>query len=795
MSAREIRHRLVALVRRQLGWIRLIVRDRDDGWVARMVGHDASRAELPGYLARALATRVYGHDWTSACLARNLEAAGVAETIVREANELCAHRLSVLGYGVRDAGPSIDWHRDLVSGARWPRRYWGFMPNGLAQGWDPKIVWEPSRHQHFLVLAAAATLTADRRYADELADQLVGWLEQNPPLIGIHWLEALEPACRLLSWLWALPLVLDTPRFTADLCAAVLRSLVAQTRHVAANMSHYTSPNTHLIGEALALFVVGTVLPELEEARAWRERGRAILEREIVVQVGEDGLYREASLYYHAYAVEFYVVATVIAARNGVALAPVVRVRLQRMLEALAWLVRGDGTLPSIGDADGGRALRLGAPNLVRVHELLASGAALFERPELRAGLTASGAEAAWLWPDGLARLGRIGWAAPPRGTRHFADARLVVERRRVDGAERLMIFDVGDLGMLSGPHGHAGCLGLELHENGHPLLVDRGTYVYNVAPAWRGYFRGTRAHSTVRLDAADQAEPATSFQWATRYRSRILRYGATSEYLVVTGEHDGYGRLPAPVRHRRTLVSVGGEYWLCVDVLDGDGTHDAEFLFQLAPELEVALLEHGAFAVRAGGAPGLRIVPAGFAHARSAVVAGATDPVQGWHSEDYGEKRPAPTLITTEPVTTPAVRAHILAPHHGQAPGALAVESHRVDDGLVIVMRGPRFRDLVFCAPGARRRFQHAGLAFVGELLHARFTERGELRRSLAVGATSLRCQGTVRLESETVVDWAATVYEGTDARTVSAPGARGGSTADPNGRAGDALVTAEGD
>ena len=44
----------------------------------------------------------------------------------------------------------------------------------------------------------------------------------------------------------------------------------------------------------------------------------------------------------------------------------------------------------------------------------------------------------------------------------------------------------------------------------------------------------------------------------------------------MVAGEHDGYTRLPDPVRHRRTLVSVGGEYWLCVDVLEGTGTHTA---------------------------------------------------------------------------------------------------------------------------------------------------------------------------------------------------------------------------
>src|SRR5438132_11582045 len=121
------------------------------------------------------------------------------------------------------------------------------MTRGAAQGWHPKVVWEPSRHQHLLVLAAAAALTGDSAYADEVAAQLAGWIAQNPTGVGIHWVESIEPALRILAWLWALPLVLDAPELTPELCAAVLRSLVAQARHVAANLPTYTAPNTHLL--------------------------------------------------------------------------------------------------------------------------------------------------------------------------------------------------------------------------------------------------------------------------------------------------------------------------------------------------------------------------------------------------------------------------------------------------------------------------------------------------------------------------------------------------------------------
>jgi hypothetical protein len=607
------------------------------------------------------------------------------------------------------------------------------------------------------VLAAATALTGETAYADELAEQLASWIEQNPTGIGIHWREACEPAFRLLAWLWALPLVLHAPRFTPELCLRVLRSLVAQTRHIAANLSIYSSPNTHLLAEALALFIVGVALPELRAAAAWRERGRVILEREIERQVGEDGFYREASTYYHAYAVEFYVLATVIAERNDIALAPAVRARLEPMLEALAWLVRPDGTLPNVGDADGGRTLRLGAANLVRVDELLASGAVLTGRAELRAGLPATGEEAAWLWPDGRERVQRLEQAAPPRGSRVFPDAGLAVDRGRADGDERWALLDATDLGMMSGGHGHAGCLGIGLFAHGRALVVDRGTAVYNVASGWRRYFRNTRAHSSVIIDGVEQAEadPDLPFRWATRYRSRLVRHLVTADHTLVTGEHEGYRRLANPVTHRRTLLSVGGRYWICVDVFTGAGTHGADFLFQLAPGLEVERAGADLFVAPVDAPAGLVVVPAGFDSASTRVVMGSLDPIQGWHSDDYGDRRPAPTLVTTDMLQLPAVRMHVLAPCARVHDARPVVESERRDDGLAVTIRLGGTTDLVLCSTVGAGVVGAHGAVFSGELVHARLTDTGELGRTLAVRTRHLAWKGEDVVRTEEPPDW----------------------------------------
>lgn len=758
MSPAEVRHRLAVAARRRLSYVPWVaaMADRDDPWVARMAADPTSRADLATLLARRLPPRIYGDGWSAQRLATSLTDVGAADRIVAEAEEIRAHRMRVLGYGPRDLGQPIDWHRDPITGRRWPQMRWPRTTTFDAMGFDAKVVWEPSRHQHLLVLAGATALTGRSVYAEEIASQLGSWIEQNPTGVGIHWVESTEPAFRVLTWLWALPLVLEAPCFTPELCLCVLRSLVSQTRHIANHLSIYSSPNTHLLIEALALFIVGTVLPELDAAAKWRECGRQILAREIQTQVFEDGLYREASSYYHVYTVEFYLLASIVAERNGVSLAAEIRPRLERLLEALAWLVRPDGTLPNVGDADGGRTLRLGAPNLQRVSEVLLTGAILTERPELRAGLQATGEEAAWLWPDALERLARLGPAAGPRGSRQFADGRLTLERRDVDGDERWALFDAGDLGMLSGGHGHAGCLGLGLYARGRPLIVDRGTYVYNAAPAWRRYFRGTRAHSTVVIDGAEHAEPATdNFKWNTRYRSTLVRHAVVPAYALATAEHDAYRRLTAPVHHRRTLLSVGGEYWVCVDTFTGEGSHRADFRMHLAPGLEVERAGGSWFAAPADGDAGLLVTPVGFENGRSRVAIGEMDPIEGWHSDDYGDRRPAPTLLTTDQLSVPAVRAFVLVPCGRAAHADWLVECQRLAGGLALTVRNDGMTDVVLCGLTGTTEIRNAGLVFIGELLHARIDKTGELRRFLAVQARSLGWNGESLIETTNPADW----------------------------------------
>src|SRR5207302_2538362 len=127
---------------------------------------------------------------------------------------------------------------------------------------------------------------------------------------------------RALSWTWALHFLLGAdatrPGDSASYAAGSGRTpwlvdlvvgLDRQLTHVEQNLSHYFSPNTHLTGEALALYVVGLALPELAASERWVARGRDILLREIDRQIHADGGHAEGSTHYHRYTLDIYLLA------------------------------------------------------------------------------------------------------------------------------------------------------------------------------------------------------------------------------------------------------------------------------------------------------------------------------------------------------------------------------------------------------------------------------------------------------------------------------------------------------
>jgi hypothetical protein len=516
-----------------------------------------------------------------------------------------------------------------------------------------------------VTLGQAYRLTGSEPYANAIIEHHRAWTNDNPPGYGINWASSLEVAYRLIAWCWALFLIRDSRSLSHEALSHILTSIWAHARHVERYLSYYFSPNTHLTGEALGLFYAGVLFPEFRRARRWRTLGREILVRESERQILPDGVYFEHSTWYQRYTLETYFHFIILAAQNGVSTPVRVLRRVAAMLDFLLAVRRPDGSMPQIGDADGGYVLPLARRPVEDFRGVFAVGAALLGNQDSAWAAGAAEAEVRWLLgDDGVRTLRELEHPRPSAGSsRLFPDGGYIVMRSGWDPAAHHMIFDVGPLGCSrSAGHGHADLLGIQCSVYGEPYIVDPGTFCYTPDAGSRDFFRGTFAHSTVVVDGAPQAEPAGPFQWRRRPSARLLRWISTDEADIAEGEHDAYAMLSEPVRHRRRVVFVRSRYWIVIDDLDGRGDHEIALGFQFAP---MAVLVDTDLWVRASRGHASALLVGAFATARLKVevLEGQTDPPRGWVSTNYGQRQPAPRLVYSAMASLPFRIVTLLLP------------------------------------------------------------------------------------------------------------------------------------
>src|SRR5260370_10940058 len=134
---------------------------------------------------------------------------------------------------------------------------------------------------------------------------------------GIKLASSLEVAFRGHAWLQMRPLLEGCDVVPPKFSDSLHRALAVGARHIERYLSTYFSPNTHLLGEGVGLFFIGTLLPNLASSRRWQTVGWEIVLREAVRQVRPDGMHFEQSVYYHVYALDFFMHSRILASKNS----------------------------------------------------------------------------------------------------------------------------------------------------------------------------------------------------------------------------------------------------------------------------------------------------------------------------------------------------------------------------------------------------------------------------------------------------------------------------------------------
>jgi hypothetical protein len=632
-------------------------------------------------------------DGSSAAELRTSRWASEHSQLLAAADAVVAGRFDLLGHDSLNFGSPIDWHLDPVSNKRAPRIHWSRIPYLDAEliG-DHKVIWEINRHQHFFILGRAYQVSGRAQYAECFAAHLVSWMDANPPKDGVNWASSLEVAFRAIAWLWAMELFRGSAALTADVTKRMLKYLYIHGRHLERYLSTYFSPNTHLTGEALGLLYLGILLPEFHRAVEWRRLGWRILEQELPRQVHADGVYFEQATYYHRYTLDIYLHALLLAEHNGVAVPPAMRERLTLASHHLADLTRSDGSMPIIGDDDGGSLVVLEERSFADVRSTLATASVVLSCPELAAVAGVATEEVLWLLgPRGVRTVeASLRSALPARSSTLYSLGGYAILRDHWGPHALHAVVDCGPLGALNCGHAHSDALSIEVAVGGCSFFVDPGTYTYTESAADRDHFRHSAAHNTVTVDGESASVSDGPFSWTYRADATAESWWTGGVVDRLVGSHPGFQRLSNPAMHRRSVYFVRGEYWLVVDTILTAGSHESTAHFHAALGARVTPLTRESAWIDASCADGPRRL--------FFAAAGDVDSLEwseDWVSPSYGSRARAPYARVTSRGEGRRDLVTVLCPVLGEETVSVQVLPTEQGKGRAVVVDRPDKHDL----------------------------------------------------------------------------------------------------
>jgi hypothetical protein len=465
------------------------------------------------------------------------------------------------------------------------------------------------------------------------------FVQSNPVGRGVNWVCTMDVALRAANWSVALLWLRDWDAPDSTFWPFACERLLEHGHFIRNNLEDkYEVTSNHFLSNVVGLLYVAAVFADRPQGREWLDWCVGMLEREIGVQVLDDGADFESSIPYHRLVTELFLGAYAVCRHLGRPLSSAYEARLSSMVSYLQGVLRPDGLMPQVGDADDGRLHVFSGYGVATPQDprhLFGPAAALLNRPQWAAGAGPWGQCEAFWWgcdPEGLP------WDSvpPPDGAFSYPDAGHYVSRH---GGHYLLVTNarVGTEGF--GNHKHNDQLAFEWHVAGRALVVDAGSHVYTGNPASRNQYRGTAQHNTLMVDGTEQNEinPEWLFRMFEKAHARTQEFVCENGVARYHGSHGGYERLPSPLVHERRFEHrlSDGALWV-TDELVGDGEHDLHWHFHLAPGVSAYVLPDGST---------VRLVVDGREYQLSVTPCLSAEIGEGGYSPAYGVEQPCQVI------------------------------------------------------------------------------------------------------------------------------------------------------
>ena len=560
---------------------------------------------------------------------------------------------SIFG-NILDYTKDINWHHDIMNKKEFPRDFSFSIDTRSGKNGNIKVVWEINRLQFLGDLCLKYLQNQEQKYLTRFMGIIQSWKTQNPYLEGVNWYSNIEVNIRILNWFvcWEIlqvnELVKENQEFKVFVETVWLPLIELHGRHAYRYESKYSSSNNHLIAEGSGLFVAGCYW-SFKNSDKWIIKGQKILKTEIKKQHSESGINKEEASEYIQFITDFFLIASVVGERTGHPLGSNYKATLKNIFDYIYHMMDISGNVPYYGDDDDGKVLSLLTRGQNNFQSLLVSGAVLYKDPIYKVkGNRFDLKNSVLFGAEGKKIFESLQTQNISAETKLYEEEGHFFIKKGGQEEEIYLHIDVAPLGYLTiAAHGHADALSFFLNVDGAPFIIDPGTYTYHSYPKWRGYFKGTLAHNTIRVDKLDQARNGGPCLWLDHFSVQQLKVDETSEHIIIEGTHSGYDKIGVSHTRRYRFDKVLDKITIedKIDVQDNT-MHFYEVPFHLHPTVQYSKSNANEFLLTNSKKRTVKIVLDNTLE--TTIVKGSENPILGWYSPSFLQKEPTSAIYGT---------------------------------------------------------------------------------------------------------------------------------------------------
>jgi hypothetical protein len=323
---------------------------------------------------------------------------------------------------------------------------------------DIKVPWELSRMQHLLPLGKSYQITKQKDYIHTFMLSINSWIQHNPFLLGVNWVCPMEVSIRVINIIWGYSFFVAAPSIPQSFWQKVICSLFAHTLYLENNWETSDKPNNHYLADLIGYLYLCCFfnhIPYFEKQKKWVYN---IILEQLKIQISVDGTSYEGSTAYHKLDTEIFIHFIELCKNYNIICPSWAKKKISSMILFTKNCSDFKGNFVYIGDDDSGK---------------IVTGIKTINIPNHNStnGLTKTESKIITYKNFGLTIIKQSNW--------HITFRHPTFVNHQPTG------------------HFHNDQLAITISINGHPILVDPGSYLYTANSSWRNFFRSEENHNT----------------------------------------------------------------------------------------------------------------------------------------------------------------------------------------------------------------------------------------------------------------------------------------------------------